>query len=65
MSQSPPTKTLDFIFDFGSPNAYLSWKVLPGVLARTGAELNLIPCLLGGLWPMSGARPSGSSPSTA
>ena len=30
------TKTLDFIFDFGSPNAYYSWKVLAGVLERTG-----------------------------
>jgi len=44
------TKRLDFIFDFGSPNAYLSWKVLPAILERTGAELNLIPCLLGGIF---------------
>ena len=47
------TKTVDFIFDFGSPNAYLSWKVLPAVLARTGATLNLIPCLLGGLFKIT------------
>lgn len=43
-------KTIDFIFDFGSPNAYLSWKVLPGIAARTGATLNVIPCLLGGIF---------------
>ena len=43
-------KTVDFIFDFGSPNAYLSWKVLPGLAARAGASLNVIPCLLGGIF---------------
>ncbi len=47
-------KTVDFIFDFGSPNAYLAYKVLPGVAARTGATLNLIPCLLGGLFKLTG-----------
>jgi len=43
-------KTLDFIFDFGSPNAYLAYKALPPVLERTGCELNIIPCLLGGIF---------------
>ena len=50
-------KTLEFIFDFGSPNAYLSWKVLPGVLERTGAQLNVVPCLLGGLFKLTGNQP--------
>ena len=49
--------TLEFIFDFGSPNAYLSWKVLPGVLERTGAQLNVVPCLLGGLFKLTGNQP--------
>ncbi|MFI4950303.1 MAG: 2-hydroxychromene-2-carboxylate isomerase, partial [Caulobacterales bacterium] len=44
----PPV--IDFIFDFGSPNAYLAWKVLPAIAARTGATVNLIPCLLGGIF---------------
>jgi 2-hydroxychromene-2-carboxylate isomerase len=48
------SKTVDFIFDFGSPNAYLAYKVLPGVAARTGARVNLIPCLLGGLFKLTG-----------
>ena len=48
------SKTLDFIFDFGSPNAYLAWKALPGVVARTGARVNVIPCLLGGLFKLTG-----------
>ena len=51
------TKTLEFIFDFGSPNAYYSWKVLPGVLQRTGAQLKLIPVLLGGLFKLTGNQP--------
>ncbi len=48
------TKTLEFIFDFASPNAYLSYKVLPQILARTGAELKIVPCLLGGLFKATG-----------
>jgi 2-hydroxychromene-2-carboxylate isomerase len=48
------TKTLEFIFDFGSPNAYLVWRVLPGLLERTGAELVVTPCLLGGLFKATG-----------
>ncbi len=47
-------KTLDFIFDFGSPNGYLSWKVLPQIAARHGATVNLIPCLLGGIFKATG-----------
>lgn len=46
----PNPVTIDFIFDFGSPNAYLSWKVLPQIAQRTGATLNVLPCLLGGIF---------------
>lgn len=48
------TKTLEFIFDFGSPNAYLSWHALQPILARTGAELDITPCLLGGIFKLTG-----------
>ena len=48
------SKTIDFVFDFGSPNAYLAWKVLPEIAARTNAHVNLIPCLLGGLFKLTG-----------
>lgn len=51
------SKTIDFLFDFGSPNAYLAWKVLPGIMARTDAQVNLIPCLLGGLFKLTGNQP--------
>ena len=47
-------KTIDFIFDFASPNAYYAWKVLPQIAARTGAAVNLIPCLLGGIFKATG-----------
>lgn len=44
------TKTVDFIFDFASPNGYLAHQALKAVATRTGATINLIPCLLGGLF---------------
>jgi 2-hydroxychromene-2-carboxylate isomerase len=47
---------IDFIFDFGSPNAYLAWKVLPGIAERTGAEVRLTPCLLGGIFKATNNR---------
>ena len=50
-------KTLDFIFDFGSPNAYFAYHALGPILERTGAELNLIPCLLGGIFKATGNTP--------
>ncbi len=48
------TKSVDFIFDFGSPNAYLSYHVLPRLLERQGATINIIPCLLGGIFKATG-----------
>jgi 2-hydroxychromene-2-carboxylate isomerase len=48
------TKTIDFMFDFASPNAYYALRVLPEIVARTGASLNLIPCLLGGVFNATG-----------
>lgn len=44
------SKTLEFIFDFASPNAYLAMQVLPPILERTGATLKLTPALLGGIF---------------
>ena len=48
------TKTVEFIFDFGSPNAYLAYTVLQDIAARTGAQVVLTPCLLGGLFKITG-----------
>lgn len=44
------SKTLEFFFDFASPNAYLAMKALPPILARTGAALKITPALLGGIF---------------
>ncbi|WP_164512718.1 2-hydroxychromene-2-carboxylate isomerase [Caulobacter vibrioides] len=54
MTTKTPNKSIDFIFDFGSPNAYLSWKLLPDIAARQGAGVRLIPCLLGGIFKATG-----------
>jgi len=42
--------TVDFIYDFGSPNAYFCHKAVPSIEARTGVKFNYIPCLLGGIF---------------
>ena len=41
---------IEFLFDFASPNVYLAYRALPPILERTGAKLELIPCLLGGIF---------------
>ncbi|HKP55616.1 MAG TPA: 2-hydroxychromene-2-carboxylate isomerase [Polyangiales bacterium] len=48
------SRTLEFVFDFASPNAYLARCVLPEIAERTGAELRLLPCLLGGIFKLAG-----------
>ena len=47
---------VEFLFDFGSPNAYLCHKVLPAIAARTGAQFDYVPILLGGLFKLSNNR---------
>ncbi len=48
------TKTLEFLFDVGSPTTYLAHKRLPEVVARTGAEIVYVPVLLGGIFKATG-----------
>lgn len=48
------TRTIEFIFDFASPNAYLAMKALPPILERTGAALKISPALLGGIFKATG-----------
>lgn len=40
----------EFYFDFGSPNAYLAYRVLPTIEQRTGARFVHVPALLGGIF---------------
>lgn len=44
---------VQFLFDFGSPNAYLAARVIPDV-ERTGAKFDYVPVLLGGIYKLTG-----------
>ncbi len=45
---------VEFHFDFGSPNAYLSHLVIPAIEARTGVKFEYVPVLLGGVFKATG-----------
>ena len=47
------SSNIEFLFDFASPNAYLSYHVLNGVAERHGVALTLTPVLLGGLFKLT------------
>jgi 2-hydroxychromene-2-carboxylate isomerase len=47
---------LEFHFDFGSPNAYLSHLVLPEIEKRTGVKFEYVPVLLGGVFKATNNR---------
>jgi 2-hydroxychromene-2-carboxylate isomerase len=47
---------VEFHFDFGSPNAYLSHLVIPGVEKRTGIKFTYVPVLLGGVFKLTNNR---------
>lgn len=48
--------SVQFLFDFGSPNAYLCHKVLPAIEERTGVTFEYVPILLGGLFKLANNR---------
>ena len=50
-----------FLFDFGSPNAFLVHRAIPAIEQRTGARFAYVPILLGGLFKLTGNQ----SPATA
>ena len=39
-----------FMFDFGSPNAFLSHEAIPAIEKRIGAKFDYVPILLGGVF---------------
>lgn len=41
---------IEFLYDFGSPNAFLAHKVLPAIATRHGATVRPVPILLGGVF---------------
>ena len=50
------TATIEFYFDFGSPNAYLCHRALPAIEARIGKVFVLKPALLGGVFKATNNR---------
>jgi 2-hydroxychromene-2-carboxylate isomerase len=48
--------SVEFHFDFGSPNCYLAHRVIPGIAARTGARFTYVPILLGGVFKATNNR---------
>ena len=54
-------KTLELIFDFGSPNAYLAEKALSGIEWRTGVKFEYVPVLLGGIYKATNNMSPGES----
>jgi 2-hydroxychromene-2-carboxylate isomerase len=47
-------KTLEFLFDVGSPASYIAWKRMPAFAERTGAVVDYQPFLLGGVFKATG-----------
>ena len=44
---------IEFHFDFGSPNAYLSHLAIPEIEKRLGIEFEYVPILLGGVFKLT------------
>ena len=47
---------VEFLFDFGSPNAYLCHRVIPKIERRTGVTFVYEPVLLGGIFKATGNK---------
>ena len=45
-----------FLFDFGSPNAFLSHEAIPAIEQRTGVKFEYVPVLLGGIFKATNNR---------
>ena len=50
------TVSIEFHFDFGSPNAYLAHKVIPEIEQRLGTRFKYMPVLLGGVFKATGNK---------
>lgn len=56
------SRQFEFFYDVTSPTAYLAWRRLPELLARTGASVVYRPVFLGGIMQATGNRPPGTLP---
>ena len=50
-----------FMFDFGSPNAFLSHEAIPAIEKRTGVKFEYVPILLGGIFKATNNRSPGEA----
>jgi 2-hydroxychromene-2-carboxylate isomerase len=57
MSQPAP----QFMFDFGSPNAFLSHEAIPAIEKRTGVKFEYVPILLGGVFKATNNKSPGET----
>ena len=48
------TTHVDFLYDFGSPNAFLSHCAIPKIEARADIRFDYVPVLLGGIFKETG-----------
>lgn len=48
------TKTVEFLFDVGSPYTYLAYRHLPSIAQAQGARIVWTPVLLGGIFQATG-----------
>ncbi len=48
---------VEFVFDFGSPNAYFAHKLIPEIESRMGATFVYVPALLGGVFKLTNNKP--------
>ncbi len=48
---------IEFMYDFGSPNAYLAYKCLTGITQRFEAEVVYCPILIGGVFKATNNQP--------
>ncbi|MGJ5177880.1 2-hydroxychromene-2-carboxylate isomerase [Bradyrhizobium oligotrophicum] len=46
----------EFMFDFGSPNAFLSHEAIPAIVKRIGVQFYYVPVLLGGIFKATNNR---------
>ena len=47
-------REIEFLFDFGSPNAFLVHRAIPTIEAREDVQFGYVPVLLGGIFKATG-----------
>jgi 2-hydroxychromene-2-carboxylate isomerase len=50
-----------FMFDFGSPNAFLSHEAIPAIEQRIGVKFEYVPILLGGIFKATNNKSPGET----